>query len=56
MELSPVVGERGFRANLRSTWKEPSSAVFHVDAEVNRETGLYDLLSSKEDIVALLRM
>ncbi len=56
MELQPTSasGAGGYRANLKSVWKEPSSAVFHVDSELNRETGLYELLSSEEEILALL--
>ncbi len=44
----------GYRANLKSVWKEPSSVVFHVDSELDRETGLYMLLSTEKEILALL--
>lgn len=54
MELQPN-NDMGFRANLQCVWKEPSTAVFHVDAELNRETGLYFLLSTKNEILSLIK-
>jgi hypothetical protein len=54
MELRAAEGG-GYRANLRSVWTEPCSAVFHVDAEWNREANTYLLLSSKEEILALIK-
>jgi hypothetical protein len=54
MELRATEGG-GHRAKLRSVWTEPSSAVFHVDAEWKQETGTYVLLSYKEEILALVK-
>lgn len=54
MELSAIKGG-GYRANLQSVWKEPTSAVFHVDAQLNRESGLYELISGHKEIFELLK-
>lgn len=49
LDLSAMEGG-GYRANLQSVWKEPTSAVFHVDAQLNRESGLYELISGQNEI------
>jgi hypothetical protein len=54
MELIPADSGAGYRAILQSIWKEPTSAVFHVDAIFDQESSLYILISSKEEIMALI--
>ena len=49
MELEPTDSSDGYRANLQSLWKEPTSAVFHVDASFDQESSLsFDIFKGRD--------